>query len=325
MGVIEPQPAALKPSIPCFRPTPGRCLATLLVVEGLFWLSERFGWLSWQKGYALLTAVALVAAALAGMILWFPVALIFRSRFQFSIRSLLVVAVAVAIPCSWLVAEIRRATMQRQAVARIVAMGGSVQYNYDYDYAQEHKFDDNGDFSPPEPPGSPRLRELRGDDLFNGLASCVVASIDLQRYAVGEKGPFVKADVSDDDMHCLLTFPMLRCLSIEFQPITDAGIKHLGALKDLQDVDLYGTQTSDECVQTLVEVPSLERVNVGRTRINATSLACLLGKTKLKTLELSLDQIDRAGGWEKVKALFPGVQIANVEYTQGAGVSLEIR
>ena len=133
------------------------------------------------------------------------------------------------------------------------------------------------------------------------------------------------SDASDDDMHRLLAFPMLRRLSIEFQPITDVGIKHLGALQDLRDVDLYGTQISDECVQTLVKLPNLERLNVGRTRINATSLACLIGKTKLKTLELSGDQIDEVGGWEKVKSLFPGVQIAHVEYTQGGGASLEIR
>jgi hypothetical protein len=58
----------------------------------LLWLSERFGWLPWHKGYAVLTAVALVLAALGGTILWFAVALVFRWRFQFSVRSTLVAA-----------------------------------------------------------------------------------------------------------------------------------------------------------------------------------------------------------------------------------------
>ena len=49
-----------------FHLTPGRCPGGLLAVEGLLWLSERFGWLPWHKGYAVLTAVAVVAAALAG-------------------------------------------------------------------------------------------------------------------------------------------------------------------------------------------------------------------------------------------------------------------
>jgi hypothetical protein len=78
-------------------------------------------------------------------------------------------------------------------------------------------------------------------------------------------------------------------------------------------------------VRTLLELPNLERLNVGRTRINVPTLTRLLGKTKLNTLELSGDQIDGVGGWEQVKLLFPKVQVAHVEYTKGGGVSLETR
>ena len=85
--------------------TPDRLILVLLVVEGLLWLSERLGWPVWHKGYAVLTAVAAVGVALVLMLLWFAVALVFRWRFQFSIRSLLVLAVVVAIPCSWMAVE----------------------------------------------------------------------------------------------------------------------------------------------------------------------------------------------------------------------------
>ena len=85
-----------------FHPTPGRCVIALLAVECLLWLSERFGWLPWHKGYAVLTAVASVGVAMLAMVVWFGVALVFRRRLQFSISSLLVLVVVVALPCSWL-------------------------------------------------------------------------------------------------------------------------------------------------------------------------------------------------------------------------------
>jgi hypothetical protein len=49
------------PRVRWYRLTPDRVVIALLAVEGLLWLSERFGWFGWHKGYAVLTAVALIA------------------------------------------------------------------------------------------------------------------------------------------------------------------------------------------------------------------------------------------------------------------------
>ena len=66
MSEAEPHPVVPNPT-PCwFHVAPGRCLAALLVAEALLWLSEYFGWFRWHKGYAVLTAVALVAVASQG-------------------------------------------------------------------------------------------------------------------------------------------------------------------------------------------------------------------------------------------------------------------
>ena len=53
-----------------FWPTPGWLVVGLLVVEGLLWLSERFQWPTWHKGYAVLIAVAAVGATFVLMLLW---------------------------------------------------------------------------------------------------------------------------------------------------------------------------------------------------------------------------------------------------------------
>src|SRR5580700_10559970 len=72
-------------------PTPGLFTAILLAVECLLILSERFQWLAFNqhKGLTVLIALAAVGVTILFMFMWFIAALIFRLRFQFSIRSLL--------------------------------------------------------------------------------------------------------------------------------------------------------------------------------------------------------------------------------------------
>ena len=110
----------------------------------LLWLSERFGWLGWHKGYAVLTGVAVVGVAMLVMLVWFAVALVFRRRFQFSLRSLLVLVVVVALPFSWLAVEMKKAREQKEVVATISNLAGEadqprefalVDYDYSFDAA----------------------------------------------------------------------------------------------------------------------------------------------------------------------------------------------
>ena len=111
-----------------FHLTPDRLILGLLAVEGLLWLSGRLGWPTWHKGYAVLATVAAVLMTPLFMGLWFALALVFRWRFQFSLWSLLVLVVVVALPCSWLAVEMKMAREQREAVVAIENLhGGRVQ------------------------------------------------------------------------------------------------------------------------------------------------------------------------------------------------------
>ncbi len=152
-----------------YRLTPDRCVLGLLAVEGLLLLSEWFGWFAFNrhKGYSVLVTIATVAAAMLLMFVWFLAALVFRLRFQFSIRSLLVLAVVVAIPCSWLATEMKKAREQREAVEGIWKAGGMVSYDY--------QLDPDGGVTPFAKPRAPAwLRRIVGDDFFGhpGLVNC---------------------------------------------------------------------------------------------------------------------------------------------------------
>ena len=85
-------PAKPDPKPLWYRLTPDRLVIGLLAVECLLWLSERFQWFAFDqhKGWTVLIAVAVVGGAMLVMLGWFISSLLFRWRFQFSIRSLLV-------------------------------------------------------------------------------------------------------------------------------------------------------------------------------------------------------------------------------------------
>ena len=138
-------------NLPWFHPTPGRLLVVLLAVEAILFLSKPW----FPKGYALLIAIASVGVTMVLMLIWWPVALCFHWRFQFSLRSLLVATVAVAIPFSWLAVEMKKAREQREAVEAIQKRGGRVEYDIPF----------TGMKHPPLPVPL-QLQRLLGKDFF---------------------------------------------------------------------------------------------------------------------------------------------------------------
>ncbi len=127
----------LQPHCRWYRPTPDRLLPVLLAAEGFLFLSERFRWFAFNnhKGWTVLIAGAVVASALSLMAFWFAAAVLLRRRFQFSLCFLFVLTVVVAVPCTWLAAQMQQAERQRATVAAL-RRGGAVVYDY-----QRHESD----------------------------------------------------------------------------------------------------------------------------------------------------------------------------------------
>src|SRR6516225_4051724 len=91
---------ALTPKRRWFYPQPAWLIVLSLATTGFLFLSERGKWFAFNqhKGWTVLNAVASVAVVLAVVLLWWLAALVFRGRFQFSIRAMLVLVIAVALP-----------------------------------------------------------------------------------------------------------------------------------------------------------------------------------------------------------------------------------
>ncbi len=305
-----------------YRLTPDRLILALLVVEGLLWLSERLGWPAWHKGYAVLTAVASVGAAFLAMLLWLAASLIFRWRFQFSIRSLLVLVVVVAIPCSWMSAEMESARQQREAAETLKKSGWIAQYDYQVQKPG----------NPPlgaVPPGPAWLQDSLGEDFF---ASAVKVTAFFSPPA--DIGPenvkglrqlrelwLTGRKVTDVRLKHLAGLTQLQTLSLGGTQVTDAGLKYLKALTQLRTLHLWGTQVTDAGLTHLEGLTQLQELDLSGTQVGDAGLGRLKGLTQLQTLNLLDTEVGDAG-LARLKGLVQ-LQTLNLGGTQVTDAGME--
>jgi hypothetical protein len=245
-----------------FPLTPGRLLVALLAVEGVLWLAN---WLRWlPKGYAVLLAVACVGVFFLVMLGWFLGALVFKWRFQFSLLSLLVLMVAVALPFSWLATEMRAAGKQREVREaiekpsewpssyreRFVIKGGLLWYARPIYY--DHDFDAAGRVSRhSQPLRRGWLESLVGDDFFVD-----VVQVDL----------YQKKSV-DRDLEHIGSLPRLRSLDFSGTDVSDSGLQHLEGLSEIKELDLSHTRVSDAGLEHITSLSQLQSLGLANTHV----------------------------------------------------------
>lgn len=263
-------PTAERKRLRWYYPTPGRLLVVLLSVEAVLLLSERFEWFSFneKKGWTVLIAVGVVGVFLLIMLIWFLIALLFRWRFQFSIRSLLLLTIAAAVPCSWLAVEIKKAREQKTAVEAIRKLHGNVRYDYEANYLA-------GEGSPVPA----LLRREVGDDFFHDVTIV----------------EFEKGETADTELKYLDGLTQLQALVLKCTRITDAGLEHLKGMRQLQSLDLQNTEITDAALNYLDGMTQLKSIWLSNTHISDAGLERLKGMDQLQSLGLAGTQITDAG------------------------------
>ena len=147
---------------------------------------------------------------------------------RYTLQGTLLLALLLAIPCSWLAVKMERAERQLAVVEEFENLGGVVWYDYQFDRA------DIPNAEQAEPPGPPWLRRLLGDDFFTN-----VTKLDLMQTEIG--------DAALNDLEVLSE---LQSLSLG-ERVSDAGLAHLRGLAQLQTLDLRKTQVTDAGIQGL--------------------------------------------------------------------------
>jgi hypothetical protein len=261
-----------------YRITPERFFVGLLIAEGLLSLSEWMHWfaLDERKGNALLVAVSVFGVALLILLFWLIAALVFRWQFQYSVRSLLLMTVIVALLCSWFAAEMGHAKRQRQIVENLRKIGCVV--NYDGETQSPNGIHTKNSLAPKW------LQDWLGVDFFGQVSR-----------VVDEKG-----NLTDEKMACLKDLPHLKYLGFSNSQITDAALESLEDLTELQTLDFrpqwadypdghsFVVKITDAGLAHLSRLTQVTSLGLLGCQINGSGLKNIQGMTHLKTLNLQL-------------------------------------
>jgi hypothetical protein len=155
----------------------------------------------------------------------------------------------------WVVHQARE---QRLAVRAILARGGMVEYDYQYDAARNRRL----------PMGKPWrpiwLERVLGDEY---LHSVVCAGLDGEHAA------------TDADLVHFARLRRLKLLFLGGGRITDDGLKELKDLTDLRLLILWGNPISGDGLKYLRGLKELRHLDLARTRVTDDRLVDLKNLT----------------------------------------------
>jgi len=174
----------------------------------------------------------------------------------------------VSIGISWFAMRLRYAERQRNAMAMIHRLGGSVYY--------DHTVDDRGDFLPVSPSrgaGPTALRKLLGRDFFDRAAYV-----------------YFRSELNDAAIEPCRDLVFLKRVNVDFSQITNAGLKHLAGNVRLASLELAGTRVGDAGLEYLANLRNLKRLDLSATSVSDAGLKHLRGMVRLQ--ELSLAETD---------------------------------
>jgi len=213
----------------------------VFVAEGFLLLSEWFRW--FPKCYAVLFAVACVGAAVFFMLLWFADSLDYRRTFQFSMRSLFLFTVAIAVLCSWLTNELRSAQRQRAVLTEI----DKARYGTNFFPVGAYSY-------PVVQLGWPTYwpRRLLGDDFF--------VTVDYV-FLSGNR-------VTDAMLENLKGLRELKKLNLQQTQITDAGMQHLNGVTQLQELSIWDSSVTDSGLMYLGGLLRLTGLHLSCTHLS---------------------------------------------------------
>jgi len=184
--------------------------------------------------------------------------------FQYRLRTLLMLMLLASIGMSWLAVRMKRARMEHEAAKAILKAGGQVAYVYELDAAGKK-------IPGATPPAPTWLRNLLGNDLFDGVAEVRVggdAELEYVKHLPNLQslsfwcGP----KLTDAGLAHLQEVPRLRRLHFgAHQNVTDAGLVNLTALTQLQRLEMRYLQISDAGLEHLAGLNQLQELYLGST------------------------------------------------------------
>jgi hypothetical protein len=166
----------------------------------------------------------------------------------------------------WIVHQARE---QKLAVQAILARGGMVEYDYQYDAARHRRLPNGKPWRPVW------LQKVLGDEYFHSVACAgldlghVPTDADLVHFAKLRRLKLLYLGggrITDDGLIALKDLTELRLLILWGNPISGDGLKHLRGLKKLRHLDLANTHVTDSRLVDLRDLTGLERIDLPNNR-----------------------------------------------------------
>jgi hypothetical protein len=209
-----------------------------------------------------------------------------RRWYQFSLRTVLIFTVVVAVACALVGRRIERKRRERGTIEAITGAGGTVVF--DYQLANRNVV----------PLGPAWLRSLFGEQFFSEVVEIKSARADLRHL---DEMPRLTTlllsgqSIHDDDLAQIHDLPQLVSLSLAGTPVTDAGIARLHRLPKLTVLTLMDTKITDRALATIKRLGQLTNLSLTNTAVTDDCTADLREMTRLRQLQLTWTSVSDSG------------------------------
>jgi hypothetical protein len=227
-----------------------------------------------------------------------------RRYLRFSVRGLIVIALAIGAALGW---SVRQAHLQRDAVAAIERAGGQAHYAI---------YPGAGDFTWTKPLSWNKLiGEYIGIDIVDHVAYVQFLersnNNDAPRRQALAHLPdlgglqtlnLAGSSIADEDLAGLEGLKHFERLMLQNTGIGDAGLAHVRALTSLQEIYIRNTPIGDEGLTHFRRLTNLRHLTLTGNKVTDAGIERLKNLRNLQTLDIAVTQISD-GGPEHIAAL----------------------
>jgi hypothetical protein len=234
-----------------------------------------------------------------------------RRRFRYSLRSFMLVFIAVCVWLGWIIPAARK---QERGVATILGLGGQVMYDYEgYDLPPDSHLEPSWiakrlgvDFF-----YNVVLIRLDGDDSkgWNAQLPQVSRLFPRLRSVIFDDG----ADVRDEDLQHLSGLTELESLSLKNDDINGIGFKFLAKLKKLNSISLRGTPITDRGLEAIATLPTVAFIGLSKTNITDAGVEQLKSAVSLRYVNFNETRLTDA--CIDLLASFPSLRCVEISGT----------
>lgn len=195
-----------------------------------------------------------------------------RNWFALSLKTAFLV---LTLLCIWLGFVVSAARRQERIVEAVCELGGYIEYDYEWDSEVRQMIDweGNGGVGPaPEPAGPSWLRGLIGKHYFCSVVWVYLpATPDASDELVADIGQLSElrylclhgcSNVTDAGIRQLPSSLPLISLDLDSTALSDAGVRHVSRLKNLEQLYIRNTNATANCSQFIRDIKHLKRIGV---------------------------------------------------------------